>query len=151
MPGLAGAHTTHAPNSVLGHRQDCQVPVPLTHLSSRHPQTFPLMFSLPNQVWSGRVCQGGGGRSVLTWAGQARSLRRSPPTYPWYLFPTPWAGPALAEQTSIVYLPHLDRKMAVLIRGRCVSVRAGRTSETFARGQKGGTYDEAFGLSQDGA
>lgn len=74
VPGLASTHTTHAPNSILGHRQACQVPVPLTHLSGRHPQTFPLMFSLPNQVWSGRVCQGGGGRRLSAWAGQPRFL-----------------------------------------------------------------------------
>ena len=42
------------------------------------------------------------------------------------VLPSPWAGPALAELTATLYLPHLDRKVAVLIWGRSVGVRAGR-------------------------
>lgn len=67
MGQVLGIHTK---NSTFGPRPACRGPIALTHLSSccSCPQPLPWMFSLPNQVCSGYVCQGGRGRSVcLCW------------------------------------------------------------------------------------
>lgn len=70
-------------------------------------------------------------------AGWRRYLWRPPPADQGHPVPSPRAGPALAELTAPLYLPHLDRKVAVLIWGSRAGVRAGRSTGETRPGTEG--------------